>query len=570
MHRQPGPAWAAFAFLLFAASPAAAEPAAPQLQAEIDDFLGRLDAATHGLVKWEGAEHTDMRRDGDAAVADFANARVSIGDEDAPKEKRAQVTFDHIEIRRTPAVDGGHKLSFVLPKQVAINAPDRGETLLALKDATGSVVIDGQSGRVNASEFAIAGARLDDKATGDWVSFGPFSASSRIVAGADGGWTGPVKVDLKTVEFLDTHGPVGGTIDRIAYDARTGGPDLVALNRLRDRIEGLRKQDLPAAARREATLALLPDLWSMFSEARGELRVEGLTVRAAAGQPLVALKKASAGGVLTGMSGNSAAWRVTIRHDGLSLAPSVLDPGKVPQKGLLDIAIEDVDTGVLRSLIDAAAKLRGDADDADKQKARQQALGAAAKLYPTLRLYDLSLDTPDAGVAAKGEAKGSPLSPKGYDAGFDIAVRGFDALGGLIGAGAGETYLPLLKEIGAPGKADDGTPRLQFHLASTPQKPITLNGNEIIAWFGGGKSAPGMPRDLRPAEPAMHGADVAAVQAALADAHIKAPQNGSYDGATAAAVARFQKANGLDSNGVVDAVTRQKLGVKPAAEKGAN
>ncbi|HKS88411.1 MAG TPA: peptidoglycan-binding domain-containing protein, partial [Stellaceae bacterium] len=109
-----------------------------------------------------------------------------------------------------------------------------------------------------------------------------------------------------------------------------------------------------------------------------------------------------------------------------------------------------------------------------------------------------------------------------------------------------------------------------FYLASTPQKPLSLNGNNIIAWFGGGKSAPGMPRDLRPAEPAMHGADVAAVQAALADAHIKAPQNGSYDGATAAAVARFQKANGLDSNGVVDAVTRQKLGVKPAAEKGAN
>jgi peptidoglycan hydrolase-like protein with peptidoglycan-binding domain len=61
----------------------------------------------------------------------------------------------------------------------------------------------------------------------------------------------------------------------------------------------------------------------------------------------------------------------------------------------------------------------------------------------------------------------------------------------------------------------------------------------------------------------MKGADVRAVQKALAAARIAAPQTGAYDAATAVAVARFQKQNALNIDGVVDAATRQKLGIKP-------
>ena len=53
------------------------------------------------------------------------------------------------------------------------------------------------------------------------------------------------------------------------------------------------------------------------------------------------------------------------------------------------------------------------------------------------------------------------------------------------------------------------------------------------------------------------------MQRALASAKITAPQTGTYDGATAAAVAQFQKQNSLNIDGVADAATRDKLGVKP-------
>jgi len=61
---------------------------------------------------------------------------------------------------------------------------------------------------------------------------------------------------------------------------------------------------------------------------------------------------------------------------------------------------------------------------------------------------------------------------------------------------------------------------------------------------------------------------VRAVQRALASAKITAPQSGTYDGATAAGVAQFQKQNGLNVDGVVNAATRDKLGVKPAPPPG--
>jgi peptidoglycan hydrolase-like protein with peptidoglycan-binding domain len=193
-----------------------------------------------------------------------------------------------------------------------------------------------------------------------------------------------------------------------------------------------------------------------------------------------------------------------------------------------------------------------------------------------IRVYDLAVDTPDVGVEATAEARGSPLSPKGFGAQGDVSVRGFDALAGLVDAAPPAVYLPLLRDLGTPAKADDGSPRLKFHLAVTLQKWLTVNGVDVDAWFGRNGPAPGQPRVLRPAVPPLSGADVGAVQHALAAAKIETPQNGTYDGATAAAVSRFQKANALNADGVVDVATRQKLGVKPepphpsGAAKGAN
>jgi hypothetical protein len=163
-------------------------------------------------------------------------------------------------------------------------------------------------------------------------------------------------------------------------------------------------------------------------------------------------------------------------------------------------------------------------------------------------------------VDLTAEAHGSPLAPKGYTASGDLAVRGFDAIPKLSAGIPFAKYLPVLREIGVEGTAPDGTPRLQFHLTSAPTNWITINENDVSAWFDGAESAAGQPRLLKPSDPPMRGNDVKSVQRALANAKVSVEQDGEYSSATAGAVARFQKQNGLNVSGVVDAATGRRLG----------
>jgi hypothetical protein len=553
---------ASFVLCLLVASPASAATSDEQFKSEIEAFLNKLTLTTQGLVSWEGSDALDFRHEGDAAVAVVSNARLAIHE-----AQTSQIVFDHVEIRRAPVAGSPNaaKLDIAFPTQSTLTLADGTKTSLSLKDATASLVVEEASNRFRETVLSFASARLEHPTTGDWISFGPMSFASKLVAAADGGWSTPIDFELKQVEFFLTEVPVGGAIDRIAYDASSSGPEVAALNRLRDRIDELRQQgERPPAARLDALLDLLPTVPTLFSLVKGEATVEGVAVRAPTGEPQVGVAKASIGGALTGLSGDTAAWRVTLRQNGLVLAAAILEPSKVPQDVIIDVGLENVATGPLRTLLEAIGKARNGANDADSQQATARMLGAAAMLSPVFRIHEVALQTKDVGISATGKTTGSPLAPKGYTAEGDVVVRGFDALPALVGDLPWADYLPLLKVIGTAAAGSD----IKFHLASAPQKWITVNGNDVTGWLAEDKPAPGQPRQLRPAQPALQGDDVRAVQRALASAKITAPQTGTYDGATAAAVAQFQKQNGLNVDGVVNAATRDKLGAKPAPPPG--
>ena len=552
---------AAVALSLCLAAPAGAvETTAAQLKADIDNLLQQLQTGSQGFVKWEGAERLDVRQKGDAAVADIANARILL---DASDAKPTRVTLDRIELRRSPGPDNSIAWALVLPAAVVVHDENGQETKLALRHGTAKGVVDAQSGYSREFTFALAGARVDDQKTGGWLSLGPLSMSSKLTAEAGGGWTGPMDFELKGIEFFFTEGPVGGAIGRIGYTARSSGPDFEALNRFRARMEKIQQAEkMEAADRLNALLDVLPDLPGLFTQAKGETSIENVSVRAPTGEPLVAFDKASFGLSLTGLKEAAASLRITLQQDGLKLSPSVLETDKVPRRVVVDFGFEEVDTAVLLNLLEIAGKARVGGSDADQQRLQQQLIGAVAKLYPVLRVYDLAMDTPEIGVAAKAEARGSPLSPKGYKAEADVTVRGFDALAAMLPPAPLASFLPLLKELGTSATGAGGAQTVAFHLASAPPKWLTLNGQDISTWFApDGRGSDG--RKLRPADPPLKGNDVQAVQQALAAAKIAAPQNGTYDAATAVAVARYQKQQGLNADGVVDAELRRRLGVKP-------
>lgn len=551
---------AVWALCIIVCSPVLAATGDDRFKSDIEAFLNKLSVTTRGVLSWEGADSFDARREGDAAVATIGNARLTIHE-----AKDSQLVFDHVEIRRTPTADqpDAARYDIAFPTRSTLTLADGTKTNLSLKDATASLVLEEAANRFRETLLSFAGARLDHPSTGDWVNFGPFSFSSKLASAADGSWSTPIDFELKQVEFLLTEGPFGGAIDRIAYNALSTGPDVAALNRLRDRMDELRQQgEQPPEARADALLDLLSSMPALFTLVKGEMTLEGLAVRAPTGEPLVGLAKASIGGAITGLSGDAAAWRITLRQNGLTLANSILDASKVPENVTLDFGLENVATGPLRTILEAIAKARKEGNGAESQQTTARMIGAAAMLNPVFRVYELALKTKDVGIAATGEARGSPLSPKGYTAEADVVVHGFDALPGLLGDAPFAEYLPLLKVLGTSA-ADSDT---KFHLASAPQKWITVNGNDISAWFSTSSAEPGQPRPLRPAHPPLQGEDVSAAQQALNAAKISAPQTGIYDSATAAAVARFQKQSGLNVDGVVDAATRDKLGVKPQAQ----
>jgi hypothetical protein len=550
---------------------AAADQPDPQLQAEIDGLLKNLDAGSNGIMKWEGAERTDLRKDGETTIADFTKARISLGAPGAKPGDRVSLLLDHVEVRRSPAADGGTALAIALPHETKLRTKEGEETTLSLEKANVHAVLDAKSGRARETALDIATGRLADSRTGDWIEFGPLSIAYKLVSDGSG-WHSPVAASVGKVKFMLTEGPVAGTIEHIAYNAQSAGPDLAALTSLRDRLRALREKPAnPPQERLEEAADLIPSLMSQFSLLKGELSVGVTSVHAQSGDSLVTFDKASVGGELAGLSGEKARWRVDLAEDGLSVSPTLLEAGKVPQHLLLQFGVEDVATAPLRTMIEAGLKSRQGATPADKQLATAQLLGAAAALDPVFRIYDLAVKTRDVGITGKLEAKGSPLAAHGLKAMGDFSVRGIAALGELLDpAGSLPAYLPLLEQIGTPEKGPHGMPRLGFHLVSAAPKWLTINGTDVSAWFMPDSSAPGELPLLRPAHPAMAGAEVHAVQGALAAAGIKSPQSGLYDPATAVAVAQFQKANGLNSNGVVDAPTRRKLGLSPGPGKGSN
>jgi len=547
-------------FLAIAGPPEAAAAEADPFKSEIDSFLGQIETATNGVLKWQGSEKFEVREEAGGSIAVLTNARLMIT---APE--RSEAVFDRIEIRRQAEADGKHvKMTLGFPPHSTLKSADGTEVKLTLTDATASAVIETQSGRARETALSFAGARLAQASSGSWINFGPLSLSSKLAGAADGSWTAPVDFELKAVEFFFPQGPFGGVIERIGYSSHTAGPSLAEFDKLRDRIAALRTdKNAEPQAHPEVLLAILGDMPAAFSRLDGEVSAAGVAVRAPTGQPLVAVTKASLAVALTGLSSEAAALRVTVRHDGLKLAPSLIEEAKVPHRVVVDLGLENISTAVIRSLVEIAGETGKNASDKDKQHAMQQAMGAAAMLNPVFRIYHAALDTKEVGVDATATVKGSPLSPKGYSAEGDVAVRGVDALPPLLGSVPFSGYLPLLKEIGSEGAGADGSPRIKFHLASAPQHWITINGNDVSVWFADDKPEPGRARLLRPAQPPMRGEDVRAVQRALAAANIAVAQDAVYDPATAVAVARFQKQNGLAVTGVVDAATRQKLALAP-------
>jgi hypothetical protein len=572
MYSAPWVRSATTAMLAFALPVAAgaSEPDLEGFRSEIDAFINRLGTSSNGLVKWAGSNPYAIRRDGDALVAVIDNARLSL-----ETEHPGQIALDRLEIRQIGHSEEGGltALALMLPEAMTLVEGDGTQTKITLKGASAKAVVEAGTGRGRDTTIEISSAHIDQPSSGAWVKIGPLLITSKLVAEPKGGWTRPVEFAAKEIEYFLPHGPVGGEIERIEFRGMSAGPSLAELENLREAIDRSQTDDRWSPALRDrAFLATLSTIGAPFSMIRGELMLDGLAVRGVTGEALVAVARAGAEAEITGLDHESASVRLNIHHEGLDLAPSILEQTKVPRRIVVDLGLGGLSTRALsktlRALETMAAKdSAGEDQNQLKQQALAQVLAAVATLSPTFHIYDAAIDTVDFGVELTAEAKGSPFALADYSVSGDLTVRDFDAIAKSSSGLPFAEYLPILKEIGVDEKGADGTPRIGFHLASAPPKWITINGNDVGAWFDRAEPEAAQPRLLNLSDPPIKGSDVRSVQRALAAAKIPVELDGVYSSSTAAAVAHFQKLHGLNVSGVVDAETRQRLGAAPEAPR---
>lgn len=545
-------------------SNAAAAPDA-DLKAEIEAFIHRTEAAFDGRLHWEGVDTFEVAPGGDAAT--LVNLRFSFRKDGGDLKPAVSVSFDRMEIRRKAAGGDGKLTEFAvtLPATSTMTTDDGTEIGLSLTDAHLTALVENPGERQRAATLTLGGGRIEDKGGKGHLGFGPLTGNWKILRAENGSWTAPVDIELKQLDFLSAEAPLAATADRIVYAATAAGPNLAKFDAWRDRANELKEQAQGNPDKKiEAWASLLPDLLTIFSNSRGELMVEKVIAKRPDGDtPLVTLAKAKLGGGFTGLDGEKAGFRMVIGHDGLVIDPSLMPENQVPRRAIVDFGLEDIATGALRSLAEAASLAGPGATDADKQKAMQQFIAVGVSLNPVLRIYDASADFKHVSLDASGEAKRAPPAPIGYAASGDVRVRGFDALPEIVTGWLARAQLPLLKLIGAAETAADSAPVVKFHIASAMGKPLTVNDSNLAAWLDSSvSSSPGL-RTLHLTDPPMNGDDVRAVQKKLPAPRDGTFTDGVYDGPTALAVARFQKQAGLNVDGVVDAATRDKLGIKP-------
>ena len=548
-------------------SHAAPADTATPLKTEIDSYIHRLEASTGGHLHWDGADSYEVKESGDTTTATIVNAHLSFRKEADDPKPIVSVMLDRIEVRRAPAAAGTNLTEYAIavPALSTITTGDGTELTVLLKDGRMSFVLEAPGDHQRAMTLDLSGGRIEQRDHKDYLAFGGLTSSWKIVRTDNGGWRAPLDFELKGLEFLFAEAPLTGGIDRISNSGEAVGPSLADLDVMRDKVAEIREQDSPEQ-RVAAWLELLPKFVSIFSSSKGELTVENITAKKPGGENQVTLKKAALGGALSGLDGEKTRFSLTMGYEGLTIAPSLLPDTLVPQRGVIDLALEDIATSALHTLAEAGSEAKPDAPDEVRQKAIQQLMATAMSLSPVLRLREGAVDFKRVQIAATGEAKRAPPMPMGYSAIGDIAVRGFDALPDIVTSELGRAYLPLLKFIGTAEAATDGTPTVKFHLTSGFGQMVAVNGSNLVAWFNthvASNSDPTQQRTLQLTIPPMSGDDVRTVQQALPTDKQISLTSGSYDTATALAVAQFQKASGLNVDGVVDAKTRDKLGIKP-------
>lgn len=529
--------------LVAGSTEASAQTAAPSV-VTAESAAALAESIDAGLRQWFPATGatTDYQWDGTAKA-------TAVGDHydvDLPSLRIAghdgsRFVVGVVKLALTPEAGGLLGVGITLPSPMSLLAADGspdGDFTIGTQHFSGLwlpalgtfVKIDGRYGDLRA-------ASPKDSSR---LAIGEVTIHTDLAEAPAGRWTGPSALGVSKLDLIDEHGVQIVHLGGFALSATVTGMDLkaaVALGRegkglddlkqaiaLGDQLTGnAETADGKVAKEEEAktgkegqdeaqsaeeakdTVRRLTLIQDLLTGIAAKLELSDLAVTASAESGTVTLGHVGIQGGIQRDQGQSTV-TVGYDHDGLKLAFATVPQNLLPQKVEFLIDLANLPTGKLMSVLQKLEVAKAAGNEKSVEDANREL--AESFYQPGIRLSvkSLHVETPAAAVKLEGEARLDSAAARGAVAGFDMVLRGLDALTKQLqptpGAKPDEetqnvlAVLAMLQVMGAPGKDQSGNDTRTYKLQMTSEGKVLLNGADLTAMV-----QLGQPQDATPTAP---------------------------------------------------------------------
>ena len=493
-----------------AAPPAVTAESAAVLAETIDAALRQWfppTGATAGY-RWEGQVQATAAGD----HYDVAFPALSITSKDG-----SRLGLGSVRLALAPDADGAWEVGATLPGQITLLAADGssdGDVTIGAQHFSGRwVPALGTFVKIDGSYDNLQAASPKDSSR---LTIGGIALRTDLTEAPAGRWTGPSTLTINKLDMVDRNGAPIVHLGGAAFELTLSGMDLKQIVAVSgqlaaateakagkgDEAKAGKGDEAKAGKGDEAdtgkddeenvgeTLRRVALFQDLLNGILAKVRVNDLAVTSPHDGSAVALGQLAIEGGIERTQGRST---VTIGydHDGLRIKPALLPPDLLPEKAGLSIAVSELPSGDVLSLLQRLEEARASGDEKATGDLTRQF--AASFYQPGVRLgiKTLHIDTPAAALTLEGEARLDNTTARGGVAGFDMVIRGLDPLLKRMKPAPGAKIdedtqnllagLAMLQAMGAPGKDEGGRDIRTYKLQMDADGKVLLNGADLTA-----------------------------------------------------------------------------------------
>jgi len=315
------------------------------------------------------------------------------------------------------------------------------------------------------------------------IQIGTVRATMTLREGRPGRYSGPFNLTVSNLSATDDEGD-----STVKISGLTVASEVVDWD-----VKGAKKMMAGKPGDPMAMLALLQELPKLAVKVTSTVSLSGLTVASVEQETGFSIDQMDFNFAFEDIDRPGARLALSYKHAGLSLEgmEDNVPEGFAPRRAALSLAVEKLPLAKLAEIASAAPPGGGPGAPPDPNAA----LDALAEASTGIRLDSLAIETEQAEAAADGLLTVQKGAAFGVVGGFDIRLRGLDAVIKELKELAGNQPDPVVGFLEATRKS--GKPAgdaLTYRLDVQPDGRIMLNGTDMAPLLGGGPPAAAPPR----------------------------------------------------------------------------